>query len=291
MRGLLVGFVAVVISFHEPISRGLSATMHEPVLRCAMSAKDIAVPDGSIDVDRSFGRTQGGDGWRWDRRYLVCVENNFGARIKDGRRCRQIGRRLREFDPEGVPFNPHVNPHFHVVGWRLPEILDVDRHFGRSGLHLFDGGVINADICPELAFGGVLHSLEGAAGDGGLKLSGVSGFLGSTRGQSGVFHPLAHVAQLPDKETSLNGGCEEQKAGNERQNPSRQYEAPFVRRFLTAFLFLPFGFGCALFGGHYLYRQRYGLGAALIGGGWLLFCMGGVVVVLSYWPSTWGWWI
>ena len=75
------------------------------------------------------------------------------------------------------------------------------------------------------------------------------------------------------------------------EKPRRYSEPPFVRRFLLALLFIPLGFGCAFLGGNYLYRERYGLGAAWIGGGWLLFCIGGGLVALSYWPTTWEWWI
>jgi hypothetical protein len=96
---------------------------------------------------------------------------------------------------------------------------------------------------------------------------------------------------LDPKESGLNASNGEKQDGRERQNPGRYNQPPFVRRFLLALLFIPLGFGCAFLGGNYLYCERYGIGAALVGVGGLLFCFGAGVIMLSYWPATWGWWI
>jgi hypothetical protein len=95
-----------------------------------------------------------------------------------------------------------------------------------------------------------------------------------------VSHAPLHNLQLNPKERSLRRSNHEQEGGGISQNPRRYSEPPFVRRFLVALLFIPLGFGCAFLGGNHLYRKRCGLGAALIGVGGLLFCIGGGVIML-----------
>jgi hypothetical protein len=48
-------------------------------------------------------------------------------------------------------------------------------------------------------------------------------------------------------------------------------------------------FGLILWGGHNVYNNRLGRGAALIGCGWLLSGLGLGLYWLTIFPCTWGW--
>lgn len=106
-----------------------------------------------------------------------------------------------------------------------------------------------------------------------------------------MLHPIAYQSELPIEQPNLERSSDEQKPSSVGKNPRRYSEPPFIRRFFVAFLFIPLGFGCALWGGNCAYNKRIGLGAAFALLGGALFCVGGGIIALSFWPVTWNWWI
>jgi hypothetical protein len=105
------------------------------------------------------------------------------------------------------------------------------------------------------------------------------------------FHGILHDAQLPNKQHDLTNNGANQQKGYKYKSPRGYSEPPFIRRFMVALLFIPFGFGAAFLGGKYLHDQRYALGAALAGVAWLFFCAGLGLILMNWWPATWEWWI
>lgn len=68
-------------------------------------------------------------------------------------------------------------------------------------------------------------------------------------------------------------------------------EAPLLRRFLIAQFGLLSGFGLSISGWNQLDRRKRWLGAGLIAGG-LGVALGGLLLLrLSGYEATWGWWL
>jgi hypothetical protein len=93
--------------------------------------------------------------------------------------------------------------------------------------------------------------------------------------------------QLPDEHAGLDNGNQEQECRDCGQIPRIVGEPPRIERepFINSRLFRFLGLGLlGIFlgglSGQYFYRQRYLIGSALIGSGWLC--------ILAAWWSPWG---
>jgi hypothetical protein len=73
------------------------------------------------------------------------------------------------------------------------------------------------------------------------------------------------------------------------QIPSELNQFPVIRRFIIAVFGLLNGFFVSLYGWQLLYDKRVLFGATLLGVGWLLGALGLVLLILTDYPSTWGW--
>jgi hypothetical protein len=114
--------------------------------------------------------------------------------------------------------------------------------------------------------------------------SGIGRILSSLGRHFSISHTLAHVAQLPEEKPSLEYGDAKQR-NREGGQPIRiirdplRFEGKFFvdYRFLLALALLLIGLLFGVLSGEYFYRERYLIGAALVGCGWLcgLFALGG----------------
>jgi hypothetical protein len=282
----LIGFIAISGSIHAAGRVGNQAAFKAKLeLRDVVFAKGVFVPNFAVGPDSRLSPI-----YLTNAAYGEFVIRELGEVIEylsgpESTKMRVTPIEIGEWFYRRVWCHGQGHGVVQLISGRLAGVFSRDHDFNR--IANAEGRYATLDgenIGPQLAFGCLAREFDGI-------LSCLGGPLCRDGGLFSIAYPVSHVAQLPDEKASLDRSSNEEKAGHNRKNPRRYNEAPFVRRFFTALLFLPFGFGCSLFGGHYLYRARCGLGASLIGIGGLLFCMGGGVVMLSRWPATWGWWI
>jgi hypothetical protein len=144
-----------------------------------------------------------------------------------------------------------------------------------------------AFACNQSTFSRICAPSCGISAISGSNCSTLSG-LGS---DLGVVKTFPDVSQLYKEEGKLAAANGHQKQGNTGQSPSGHGEPPFIRRmFICAVLFSVDLLLC-LWGGENLYRKRYLIGAALIGIGGLLACVGLGLLWATKFPGTWDWWL
>ena len=109
-----------------------------------------------------------------------------------------------------------------------------------------------------------------------MKFGSVGGLFGGLRSNLGVFHASSHVEQLPDKQPGLRDRNAEEEHRKKSEpvrivsDPLRlESELPVNLRFFVLLGLLLFGLLLGGLAGNYFYRERYLVGAALIGCGWL----------------------
>jgi hypothetical protein len=102
------------------------------------------------------------------------------------------------------------------------------------------------------------------------------GALGDIQVDAGLLRLAAHQTQLPNEQSRLRRGDAKQEDREQRKpirivrDPLRFESELFVNfRFLLALMILLVGFLLGIWGWQYFYRERYLIGAALIGCGWL----------------------
>jgi hypothetical protein len=128
---------------------------------------------------------------------------------------------------------------------------------------------------------GPLDFGKGVTRDFGLRNGGNCGATGRSRRDSCILHTLTHVAELPDEQSGLQDSYAEQRNG-EGGEPIRiirdplRLESEFLvnYRFIPALVVLLVGLFFGVLSGQYFYRERYLVGAALVGCGWLCALLG-----------------
>jgi hypothetical protein len=67
-------------------------------------------------------------------------------------------------------------------------------------------------------------------------------------------------------------------------------DPPYIHRMIISAVVFLLSLGFMLGAGEMFYRKRYFVGAALVLGGCLLVTAGLGLIVITQYPSTWGWW-
>ena len=81
-----------------------------------------------------------------------------------------------------------------------------------------------------------------------------------------------------------------QYGSNNDKGNSRPYENPIVRRFFEGIFFFFCGFGLSIWGGENLYRNRFACGFVWIIVGCVVGLLLPVLLLLSLYKWSWGWW-